>query len=138
VDPATSRLALEMKTSGAANRTLGAGIDSASIDANGSQVGALSWTSAATGTTIQGAQVPVPVKAAMKADGNETRIVFTYDAAGLASLTHDPTIGLAPAALQPIDGAVGGVSQAVRNVPAPGLALVAVGVGAAAMALRRR
>jgi hypothetical protein len=112
-------------------------VDSATVAANGTKVGALAWTSLATGKTLQGADVPVPVKAALKADGNDTRVVFTYDAAGLASLTHDPTIGVASASVAPVDGA-GGLGEAVKDVPAPGLALVVVAAAAAAALVTAR
>jgi hypothetical protein len=138
VDAANDRLALETMVTGVAKDANLTGVDQAAVaTTNGTALGALSWTTTAQGTTAAGAPVPVPVRAALaSADAGQTSLAFTYDAPGLVTLAHDPTVGLAPAAVQSTGGVAG--SGILKPSPAPELAL-AVGVaGLAALVLRKR
>lgn len=143
LDASTNRLALDMHVSGAASRTVGVGVDTAALLVNGTQVGAVSWSTLAKGATASGAALDVPVKATLKPLGggsgasNATRIVYTYDAAGVSTLVHDPTIGLAAANVVPLPSSTGIVGA---GKPTPGAGFVAaLGVLATvALAARKR
>ncbi|HWH08056.1 MAG TPA: hypothetical protein VNX21_02585 [Candidatus Thermoplasmatota archaeon] len=136
LDAQNGRLALDMQLQGEA----AAGEDGeADIEANGTRVGVMTWTSEAQGTTAAGENVTVPVKAKV-AGGNGSRVVFTYDAANLATLVHDPTLGVAG---DEGEGGVGGesgggTSGARSEAPGPGVLLVAGAAGAVALAVRRK
>jgi hypothetical protein len=138
VDAANDRLALETVVTGAVKDANATGIDQAAVTGtNGTALGALSWTTTAQGKTAAGAAIPVPVKTSItpEAEG-ASRIAYTYDAPGLGSLVHDPTIGLATGGVGAA-ATVGGL-DAIKTVPGAGL-LVAVGAtGLAALAVRRR
>lgn len=134
-----SRLALVMHVEGALELDEGAeGVESATVAANQTRVGALSWTTVAEGVAAEGA-VEVPVKTKALSEGNLTRLVHTYDAPGLSSLLHDPTIGVAPAGdgLQET-GDAGGSAPGGNQVPGSAAALALAGLAATALALRRR
>lgn len=138
VNADVDRLALEMLVGGTLELANATGLEGADVLANGTSVGALSWTTLATGNTTEGTQVDVPVKVGVASgvDG-ATRLTYTYDAAKLASLIHDPTIGVTPtpAALEEVAEAATG---RVNSVPLPGVAIVAAGLAGAALALGRR
>lgn len=150
VDAARNRLALDMKVDGEAVQEGALGSTAAEVSTNGTAVGILTWTTSAVGTTAAGEDVDVPVKVKLaaqaagdaatgEADANATatRIVFTYDAADLETLLHDPTIGVVKAS-EGVDDVGETIADKVNEVPAPGLfALVAV-VCLAATGLRRR
>lgn len=136
VDAQNDRLALDMQLQGDA-KTGGDG--NATVEANGTRVGALTWTTEAQGVTASGENVTVPVKAKVGA-GNDSRIVFTYDAPNLATLVHDPTLGVADAQS---DGgeATDGTSTTTggsNKAPGAGVALVVGAAGVVALAARRR
>lgn len=133
VNAELSRLALTTKVVG--ELALDDGTRSAEVSVNGTTVGALSWTANATGTTVSGENLTVPVRTAItRGLDNETVISYTYDAPNLATLVHDPTIGVAPtqASLEP------SAAEAPSRVPAPGALLVATAIGAAAVLVRSR
>lgn len=132
IDAENDRLALEMKVTGALEADLEGEVAAAVVATNETDVGALTWTTTAQATSAEGEAIDVPVESYLAAEGNDTRIVFVYGASGYASLLHDPTIGVAG------DGAAGGADETTADVPAPGLALVAGVVGAAALVARRR
>jgi hypothetical protein len=145
LDAANDRLALESDVTGGVKGTNATGVETAAVaTANGTAVGSLSWTTLAEGKTAAGATVAVPVHAALQPQSDATgaatgvtRLVFTYDAPGLASLVHDPTIGLFPTTVLGLDGGVAGAGT-LKPTPGPGL-VVAVGAAAVgALALRRR
>ena len=138
VDADANRLALDARVQGALDVDEEAALGSATVDANGTSVGALSWTLTAAGTLADGTEVDVPVKAHVQADGNATRLVYTYDAAGLATLLHDPTLGvLSTALLESAGDEAGALADLGKAVPGPALPLAAAGAGVAALALRR-
>ncbi|HUR69077.1 MAG TPA: hypothetical protein VM370_07505 [Candidatus Thermoplasmatota archaeon] len=138
VDAAQDRLALVSKVTGALEAQNATGVEGASVAANGTDVGALSWTTIATGNTTKGETIDVPVKATMEADAaGETTLTYTYDAADLATLVHDPTIGVVPTEAA-LESAADTATGALKDVPAPGVALAAVGVAAAALVVGRR
>lgn len=128
------RLALESRVHGDVELENATGLDAAEVLANGTAVGALSWTTLAQGDTTDGARIDVPVRAAVQSDGEGlTRITFTYDAAGLATLVHDPTVGVSPT-----PASLEGSGTDANTVPGLGVAAVAAVVGVAALATRRR
>lgn len=135
LDAQNARLALDMRLQGeAASEEDG----EATVNVNGTRAGVLTWTTEAQGTTAAGENVTVPVKAKV-GSGNDTRVVFTYDAANLATLVHDPTLGVAGAeddgtAESGGSGTTGGQNQA----PGAGVLLVVAAAGAVALAARRR
>lgn len=145
LDAANDRLALRTDVTGGVKQTNATGVASASVSStNGTALGSLSWTTVAQGKTAAGGSpLAVPVRAAVEPQADATgastgltRVTFTYDAPGLASLVHDPTVGLFPAEVL---GAAGGVSGAgTLKTPGPGLLLAAGAVGVAALALRRK
>ena len=139
VDASTTRLALVMQVDGALEMETGEGVEGATVASNETQVGVLAWVTTAQGNTIAGEAVDVPVKTAAKAEGNATRIAHTYDAPGLASLVHDPTIGVAPTqeAMEP-SGADGASTEGGNTVPGPAVGLALSGIAVVALALRRR
>lgn len=135
VDAQNHRLALDMRLQGTAASDEDG---QATVEANGTRVGVMTWTSEAHGTTTAGENVTIPVKAKV-GTGNDTRVVFTYDAPNLATLLHDPTLGVASAE----DGAGGeatgdGTTPGSNEAPGAGVLLVAGAAGAVALALRRR
>lgn len=138
VDAANNRLALEAVVTGVAKGANLTGVNEAAVaSANGTALGQLSWTTTAQGTSDAGAIVPVPVRATLSAaESGSTSIVYSYDAPGLKALAHDPTIGLAPAALQSTGGVPG--AGTLKPSPAPGVLLAIGGVAVAAYALRGR
>lgn len=141
VDAAQNRLALDMKVDGQAVQEGALGSTAAEVASNGTALGVLTWTSSAVGTTTSGADVDVPVKAKLAAgsgaDANVTRLVFTYDAADLETLLHDPTIGVASASGEGMDDVGETIADKVNDVPGAGLLAVAAVVGLAALARRR-
>lgn len=141
VDPTGSRLALVMHVHGALGlgNATGEGVEGATVAANQTRVGALSWTTAAQGTTGGADAIEVPVKTSTRTEGDLTRLVHTYDAAGLKTLLHDPTIGVAgdEESLEGSGGAQGS-TRGDNPVPGPAAALAIAGIGAVALALRGR
>jgi hypothetical protein len=132
VDADANRLALETLVGGMIELENGTG--AAQVSVNGTQVGALTWIQNATGTDAEGAAIDVPVRTTVALEeDNMSRLVFTYDAPGLSTLVHDPTIGTTGES-GPIESGAGGDNA----VPMPAVALVAIGAGAAALATRRR
>lgn len=140
VDAAANRLALDTRVTGHVEADPVGALGAATVDANGT-LGALTWVTTAEGKTASGQDVDVPVKTAIKpdaADANVTRVVFTYDAANLASLVHDPTVGVASAEdADEATDATSKVSDAVKDVPGVGAIALVVGVAAAAIVARR-
>lgn len=140
---ADSRLALDAIVAGDLATAETLGVSGASIGANGTDVGFLAWTDTAQGVTVDGEALDVPVVTATESlaegDANATaytRLVHTYDAADLASLVHDPVIGVASA--EPVES--GSEGDGVQN-PVPGIATPLVGLAAlcaALLATRRR
>lgn len=143
VDAQAHRLALETIVTGtldSENLTLeGDAVGGATVQGNETAVGALTWLNVASGTLENGTEVEVPVKTKIAAQGNATRVTHTYDAAGLATLLHDPTVGVISAEGLD-DAALETIGDKLNTVPAPGLALglAAVGTAAAIMIGRRR
>lgn len=135
LDAAANRLALETKVHGDIELENETAVEGAQVLANGTAIGALSWTTLAVGNTTQGETVDVPVRAAIAMDGeNMTRISYTYDAPDLASLVHDPTVGVTPTA-----ESVAGESDAPKAaVPAAGALVAVATIGAVAVTLRMR
>jgi hypothetical protein len=132
VNAEVNRLALESLVTGLVELEEG---NAATVSGNDTQLGALTWIANATGVSAEGQAVDVPVRAtvAMEA-GNMSRFVFTYDAPGLRSLVHDPTIGLTDAEGE--QTSTQGEDQS--RVPAPGVALVALVAAGAALVMRRK
>ena len=133
VNAELGRLALETKVTG--DLDYDNATNSANVSTNGTSVGALSWTSNATGVTTDGENVTVPVRTAITQGlDNETAITYTYDAADLASLLHDPTVGTTttPESLEESAG------DDDKRVPMPGVLLLVAVVAAAALVIRRR
>lgn len=141
VDADAHRLALETVVGGSLaldeNLTSEAAAGAATIDANGTAVGLLAWANTAQGVKADGTAVEVPVKTKVAAEGNATRVTHTYDAAGLATLVHDPTVGILPDEAVTETG-VDGIGDKLNTVPVPGIALGLAAVGTAAVILRRR
>lgn len=145
VDAANDRLALEMQVTGAVKNANFSGLQRAAVaGANGTAIGALSWTTTAQGRVAGNASVPVPVKADVAAEKDATgaatgmtRIAFTYDAPGLASLVHDPTVGLFPVDVASVSTTLG-TDASLHATPGAGLlAIVGAGVGVALLARRK-
>lgn len=148
IDADGNRLALEMLVTGALERDNAPGVDSAVVSAKEAEIGSLSWTTMATGTDAQDAEIEVPVTAVLapvapaekedaeKLDVESTRVTFAYDAPGLATLAHDPTIAIA--APEPATEEAGQVTDRLKDVPAPGALLGLAAVGAVALAARRK
>lgn len=142
VDATRDRLALETRVTGKVDVAEGGAPGAATVGANNTTIGALTWVSTAQGRTTAGADVDVPVKTAFKTDATEanvTLVVFTYDAPDLASLVHDPTVGVASA--EPTQDATGSGdadAKTVKDVPALGMAALVAVAATAAIALRRR
>lgn len=135
VDAQNDRLALDMQLQGEASADEDG---AATVEANGTRVGVMTWTTEAQGTNAAGENVTVPVKAKVGA-GNASRVVFTYDAPNLATLLHDPTLGVASA--EETDGEATGGSSTTggsNEAPGAGVLLVAGAAAAVAVALRRR
>lgn len=144
VDSATSRLALVMQVDAPVETDVVGGLETATVGGNGTELGAIAWTATARGTTAQGTEMEVPVKAKVAPTTGEdaeeaTRIVYTYDAPGLTSLVHDPVLGVATTdAAADIGEALDDAGDRLSEVPSPGL-LAGVGVLAvAALVWRRR
>lgn len=134
VNAQLNRLALEALVHGQLELDNSTGVEGATVMSNETAVGALTWSTNATGTDANGTAVDVPVRANVALEeGNMSRLILTYDAPGLATLVHDPTIGTSGAD-ESTDGATGGESR----VPAPGLVLVAVAAAGTALVARRR
>lgn len=140
VDASANRLALVTQVSGDLDLVGEGAVETATVATNDTRVGVLSWTATAQGVGPAGAAVEVPVRTAFATDeGNATRIVHTYDAPGLASLVHDPTVGVTPeAAGLDANGAPLDQNEVKNKVPAPGIAVGLAAAGLAALALRRR
>lgn len=148
VDGAESRLALESQVTGGLQLEDVLGVNGASVAGNGTQLGVVAWTDTAQGVTTDGENVTIDVRTELEAmDGAEaganatgmTRLVHTYDAADLASFVHDPVIGVASAGSGDGEGGVTeGVGDNLNGVPAPGVALVAAAIAAAAVVMARR
>lgn len=138
VNAELNRLALEIKVTGDLE------VDEegeATVEANGTAVGALTWVTTAVGNTTEGETIDVPVEVATAGDDEgSTRLVFTYDAPRLASLVHDPTVGTTGGAGYETGGPTGtdGGESTGSGVPGPAFALVVAGIAAAAFGLRRR
>ena len=140
VEGGSTRLALVSQVEGALEVAAQQGVEGATVASNETQVGVLAWLPTAQGVTATGQAIVVPVVTVAKAEGgNATRLSHTYDAAGLATLVHDPTIGVTPTegAMQPAgtqdEGATGS-----NEVPGPAALLALAGMGATALLLRRR
>ncbi|MFA5862071.1 MAG: hypothetical protein WDA16_10295 [Candidatus Thermoplasmatota archaeon] len=141
IDSSMDRLALDMHASGVGEQAPGVGVESAVLARNGTQVGAVSWSTLARGATPQGATIDVPVRAVLKvqpsANGtSETRIVYTYDAADVATLVHEATIGLASASIAEISSS-GSVVGPTKDTPGAGV-VAALGALAVVGLLSRR
>ena len=133
VNANVNRLALESLVGGMLELDNSTGLEGATVVANDTELGALTWVSNATGYTANGT-VDVPVRANVALEeGNMSRLVFTYDAPGLTGLVHDPTIGTSGTAAESGSGEEGG-----NAVPAPALVLVAMATVAAALVMRRK
>lgn len=137
VDAEADRLALDLRAE-ASGEADGTRLDLAS---NSSLVGRVAWDAEAAGTDAAGENVTVPVKAASSPMGNATRLVLAYDAAGLSTIHHASTAGVASAE-SPADGTAGDdVDESVdaeNTVPGVGLLAAGAAAGLAAFALRRR
>lgn len=130
------RLALETRVHGDVELENATGLDGAEVLTNGTAVGALSWTTLAQGDTTDGARIDVPVRTAVQSDGDgATLITYTYDAADLVTLVHDPTVGVTPTAESIAEG---GAPADNNPVPGAGVLVAVAVVGATALALRRR
>lgn len=135
VNAQVNRLALEALVHGQLEIDNSTGVEGATVMSNETEVGALTWSTNATGTDANGTAVDVPVRANVALEeGNMSRLIFTYDAPGLATLVHDPTIGTSGAD----ESSDGGTDADGSRVPGPGAALVAVAAAGVALAVRRR
>lgn len=139
VDATATRLALVMHVEGALELVSEGGVEGATVAANQTQVGVLAWLPTAQGNTTSGQTIEVPVTTSATAEGNVTRLVHTYDAPGLASLVHDPAIGVTPTeeAMAPA-GTDDPAGEDRNTVPGPAFALALAGFALVALALRRR
>lgn len=147
-----SRLALEARVTGTLDAADALGLSGAAVaDANATQTGFVAWTDNATGVTLDGEEVEVPVVTEIRgaADASDplstsaenattSRLVHTYDVADLASLVHDPFIGVASADGVDANDVAEGVRDAASKVPGAGLLLVAVATAGAALVAGRR
>lgn len=139
VDATNGRIALLSHVEGELDLGSDDDVQTANVGANDTRVGVLAWTPEAQGTDANGAAVDVPVVANARTEGNLTRLAYTYDAPGLATLLHDPTIGVTPTeeSLQEsgsgTDGQTGG-----NTVPALGLVGVLAALGVAFIAWHGR
>lgn len=140
VDADAHRLALETVVTGALetdNATVESdAVGAATVQGNETALGVLTWLNTATGTTANGTAVEVPVKTKITAGANETRVTYTYDAAGLVTLLHDPTVGVMSTE-SVVEAGTDAIGEKLNTVPMPGIALGAAVVGAAAAVLRR-
>lgn len=143
------RLALELVTSGELTDVESGEIGAATVAANDTAVGALTWTDTAEGITQDGENVTVNVSVHVpaleesedeNATTNESRLAFVYDAPNLASLVHDPTIGIASVDGSGANEAMGDIGERLKDVPATGtfLGIAAVAGVAALVGVRRR
>lgn len=133
-----TRLALELAVTGDVE------VDedgNATVASNETDVGALTWVTTATGNTTGGETIDVPVEVATAAgDEGMTRFVFTYDAANLASLVHDPTVGTTGYTGEDGEGttSTSGGESSGSSVPAPAFLVVVGAIAVAAVAARWR
>lgn len=129
-----TRLALLMDATGEVAADQGFG----NVTSNATSVGALAWSTNATGETAEGAPVDVPVSAKTIAAGEvATQLAFVYDAAGLAKLDHDASVGLAGTIGSAIDTTTGGAMESIKEVPGATLLAVLAVAAVAAIGLRR-
>lgn len=136
VNAELNRLALEIQVTG----VLEVDGDNATVVSNDTEVGALSWVTTATGNTTEGETVAVPVRVGVaSAEEGMSRLVFTYDAPGLASFVHDPTIGTS-GSTQTVDQTGGENAEGEGGLSVPGLGAVGVvlAVAVAVVVARRR
>lgn len=135
LDAQAHRLALVTGVSAAMDADLDAAVPYATVETNATQLGYVSWLANATATGEAGETFDVPVEPFLEVGVNETRITYVYDAAGIATLVHDPAIGVTTA-----DGLVPGGAQApaVRTVPGPTTLVAVAAIGLALVAARRR
>lgn len=141
VGGANTRLALVAHVQGDLEAAVDGDVETATVAANESAVGVLSWLPTADGLDAEGKNVTVPVKTVLKPDAEGfTRLVHTYDAPGLASFVHDPTIGVTPTeeSLEPSETSAPQQGGGANKVPAPAAALALLGVAVVATLLRRR
>ncbi|HEX2021658.1 MAG TPA: hypothetical protein VHH36_03045 [Candidatus Thermoplasmatota archaeon] len=144
-DASNGRLALDVQVVGVTDAVTFAGLSGLAVEgANGTKLGAVTWTETAQGVTADGAEVEVPVKTKVVADADAanassaTRIVHTYDAGNLQTLVHDPVLGVA-SAQGSLDGAndTQEVADKVDAIPGPGVALGVLALAAVALLARR-
>ncbi len=146
VDAASNRLALETSVSGALEPKESGGIAATDVEVVGASIGRVTWPTVAQGTTASDKDVDVPVRAEWRlgpsekedarSASNASRLVLTYDAPDLATIVHDPTVGIAEVASEESAKEVPNLVERLRT-PAPGAialgvaAAIAVGVAAA-------